>query len=586
MRHWFFIALLLSCVLSVAKEKPRPGPSKHDLKLAEKSYQQALQLQKDGQIEQAFQEINNATGLAPANMQYMTMREMLRSRLAASYIDHGNLLAEIGDTKGAEAQFQNALALDPGNGYAEQRLHDVTPDDSEHEHVLQLLASVEEVSVNPKPGRQDFHVRGDTRELYDAIGRAFGISLGYDSSLTNQRVRFDVEKLDFYAAMRLAGRVTKTFWAPVSSNRVVVANDNQEMRHQYQRMSLQTFYVGNAVTPADLNDIANVLRNVFEVKLVSVVPDKNVISVRAPKEQMVAIAAILDDAVKARPEVLLDIKAYELDYDKLLQNGLGLQNSFQIFNVYAAIYAALGPAAQTVINQLQSTGTINPSLVPVSSLAGLQGSPLLQPFIFFGKGYGLTGINVSPVTAQLSSNISYSSDLEHVMLRAANGAPATMKVGTRFPISLGSFTNVTLSSQGLPQVGSAFPQVQYEDLGLIFKATPHLQTGENINLELELQIKGLGAQQFNGIPVITNRDYTGSITVKDGQPSVVAGIIEDQVDRSNSGYPGVGQLPALSDLLNLNSRTHSRTEILIVITPHVIRKPFRHLENVLWEAPQ
>lgn len=586
MRHWFFIALLLSCVLSVAKEKPRPGPSKHDLKLAEKSYQQALQLQKDGQIEQAFQEINNATGLAPANMQYMTMREMLRSRLAASYIDHGNLLAEIGDTKGAEAQFQNALALDPGNGYAEQRLHDVTPDDSEHEHVLQLLASVEEVSVNPKPGRQDFHVRGDTRELYDAIGRAFGISVGYDSSLTNQRVRFDVEKLDFYAAMRLAGRVTKTFWAPVSSNRVVVANDNQEMRHQYQRMSLQTFYVGNAVTPADLNDIANVLRNVFEVKLVSVVPDKNVISVRAPKEQMVAIAAILDDAVKARPEVLLDIKAYELDYDKLLQNGLGLQNSFQIFNVYAAIYAALGPAAQTVINQLQSTGTINPSLVPVSSLAGLQGSPLLQPFIFFGKGYGLTGINVSPVTAQLSSNISYSSDLEHVMLRAANGAPATMKVGTRFPISLGSFTNVTLSSQGLPQVGSAFPQVQYEDLGLIFKATPHLQTGENINLELELQIKGLGAQQFNGIPVITNRDYTGSITVKDGQPSVVAGIIEDQVDRTNSGYPGVGQLPALSDLLNLNSRTHSRTEILIVITPHVIRKPFRHLENVLWEAPQ
>lgn len=586
MRHWFFIALLLSCVLSVAKEKPRPGPSKHDLKLAEKSYQQALQLQKDGQIEQAFQEINNATSLAPANMQYMTMREMLRSRLAASYIDHGNLLAEIGDTKGAAAQFQNALALDPGNGYAEQRLHDVTPDDSEHEHVLQLLASVEEVSVNPKPGRQDFHVRGDTRELYDAIGRAFGISLGYDSSLTNQRVRFDVEKLDFYAAMRLAGRVTKTFWAPVSSNRVVVANDNQEMRHQYQRMSLQTFYVGNAVTPADLNDIANVLRNVFEVKLVSVVPDKNVISVRAPKEQMVAIAAILDDAVKARPEVLLDIKAYELDYDKLLQNGLGLQNSFQIFNVYAAIYAALGPAAQTVINQLQSTGTINPSLVPVSSLAGLQGSPLLQPFIFFGKGYGLTGINVSPVTAQLSSNISYSSDLEHVMLRAANGAPATMKVGTRFPISLGSFTNVTLSSQGLPQVGSAFPQVQYEDLGLIFKATPHLQTGENINLELELQIKGLGAQQFNGIPVITNRDYTGSITVKDGQPSVVAGIIEDQVDRTNSGYPGVGQLPALSDLLNLNSRTHSRTEILIVITPHVIRKPFRHLENVLWEAPQ
>lgn len=585
MRHWFFIAIVLSCVICGAKEKPRPGPSKHDLKLAEKSYQQALQFEKDGQIDQAFQEISNATTLAPTNMQYMTTRELLRSRLAAGYIDHGNLLAEIGDAKGAEVQFQNALAIDPGNGYAEQRLHDVTPDDSEHEHLLQLLASVEEVDVNPKPGRQDFHVHGDTRELYDAIGKVFGISVGYDSSLTNQRVRFDVEKLDFYTAMRLAGRVTKTFWAPVSSNRVVVATDNQEMRRQYERMSLQTFYVSNAVTPTDLNDIANMLRTVFEVKLVSVVPEKKIISVRAPKEQMVAIAAILDDAVKGRPEIVLDVKAYELDYDKLLENGLGLQNSFQIFNVYAAIYAALGPAAQTIINQLQTTGTINPSTIPVSTLAGLQGSPLLQPFIFFGKGWGLTGVNVSPVTGKLSSNISSSTDLEHVTLRASNGVPATMMIGTRFPISLGSFTNVSITNQGLPQVGTAFPQFQYEDLGLTLKTTPHLQSGENINLEVQLQIKGLGAQQFNGIPVITNRDYTGSITVKDGEPSVVAGIIEDQVNRSNSGYPGPGQLPALSDLINLNSREHSRTEVLIVITPHVVHKPFRHLENVLWDAP-
>ena len=585
MRRWFFIAIVLSCVICGAEEKPRPGPSKHDLKLAEKSYQQALQFEKDGQIDQAFQEISNATTLAPTNMQYMTTRELLRSRLAAGYIDHGNLLAEIGDAKGAEVQFQSALAIDPGNGYAEQRLHDVTPDDSEHEHLLQLLASVEDVNVNPKPGRQDFHVHGDTRELYDAIGRVFGISVGYDSSLTNQRVRFDVEKLDFYTAMRLAGRVTKTFWAPVSSNRVVVATDNQEMRRQYERMSLQTFYVSNAVTPTDLNDIANMLRTVFEVKLVSVVPEKKIISVRAPKGQMVAIAAILDDAVKGRPEIVLDVKAYELDYDKLLENGLGLQNSFQIFNVYAAIYAALGPAAQTIINQLQSTGTINPSTIPVSTLAGLQGSPLLQPFIFFGKGWGLTGVNVSPVTGKLSSNISSSTDLEHVTLRASNGVPATMMIGTRFPISLGSFTNVSITNQGLPQVGTAFPQFQYEDLGLTLKTTPHLQSGENINLEVQLQIKGLGAQQFNGIPVITNRDYTGSITVKDGEPSVVAGIIEDQVNRSNSGYPGPGQLPALSDLINLNSREHSRTEVLIVITPHVVHKPFRHLENVLWDAP-
>ena len=586
MKPWLLIAMLLSCLACTAKEKPRQGSSKHDLKLAEKSFQQALQLQKDGRIEDAFEEANKASSLAPANMDYLTMRELLRSRIAGNYIERGNLLAEIGDAKGAEGQFKTALAMDPQNGYAQERVHDVSPEDPEHEHVLQLLASVEEVNAHPKPGRQNFHVQGDTRALYEEIGRAFGITMAYDSSLTSQRVRFDVDNLDFYTAMRLAGRVTRTFWAPIAATRVIVANDNQEMRRQYERMSLQTFYVGNAATPTDLNDIANVLRNVFEVRLVSVVPEKNVITVRAPKEQMAAIAMVLDDAVKGPPEILLDIKAYELDYDKLRRQGLGLQTNFQIFNVYAAIYSALGPAAIPIINQLQKTGTIDPTKIPVGSLSGLQGSPLLQPFIFFGKGYGLTGVNVSPITAQFSSNNSSSKNLEHVVLRAANGAAATLQVGTRFPISLGSFTNVSISNQGLPQVGSAFPQVQYEDLGLIFKATPRLQAGEHVNLQLELQIKGLGATQLNGVPVITNRQYSGSITVTDGEPSVVAGIIEDQVNRSGSGYPGVGQLPVLGNLASLNSKEHSRTEVLIVVTPHIIRKPFRHHEAVLWNAAQ
>lgn len=586
---WLCIALVLissACPGKEAKQKTSRGPSKHDLKLAEKSFQHALELQKEGQIEEAFQEFSQASSLVPANREYIAGRELLRSRIAGNYIERGNLLAEIGDAKGAEAQFRSALAIDPQNGYAQERLQDVSPRDEEHEQVLQLLASVDDVKVTPKPGKSNFHIHGDSRQLYDAIGQAFGLTVAYDSSLTSQRVRFDVDDLDFYTAMRLAGKVTRTFWAPVASKRIVVANDNQEMRRQYERMSLQTFYVSNAGTPTELNDVANVLRNVFEVRLVSIVPEKNVIVVRASKEHMAEIAAILDDAIKGRPEVLLDIKAYELDYDKLNRYGLGLPTSFTIFNVFAAIYSALGPNAQPIINQLRQTGTIDPTKIPVGALAGIQGSPLLQPFVFFGGGWGLTGIVVTPITATLSSNTSSSTDLEHVTLRAANGAPATLMIGTRFPISLGSFTNVAITNQGLPQVGTAFPQVQYEDLGLIFKATPHLQTGENVNLELQLQIKGLGAQSFNGIPVITNRNYSGSITVKDGEPSVVAGVIEDQVNRTGSGYPGIGQLPFLSSILSTNSKEHSRTEVLIVVTPHIIHKPFRHLENVIWDTNQ
>lgn len=586
MKHCFSIVVLLSCLMCAAAQEARQGPSKQDMKIAQKTFLHAVDLQKQGQLEEAFDELGKASALWPANTDYLTALELLRSRITTGYIDRGNLLAEIGDKSAAADQFKGGLAIDPDNAYVQERLHDVSPEDPEHEHVLQLLASVEDVEVHPKPGKQDFHVHGDTRELYETIGRAFGVAMTYDPGVTSQRVRFDVEGLDFYTAMRLAGRVTKTFWAPASSTGVIVASDTQEMRRQYQRLSLETFYVSNASTTADLNDVANILRNVFEVRLTSVVPDKNIITVRAPKEEMAAISAMLDEMVQGRPEVMLDIKAYELTYDKLRQNGLSLQNNFQIFNVFAEIYAALGPAAQPIINQLKQTGTINPSSVPVSSLANLQGNPLLQPFLFFGKGYGLTGITVSPVRGTLSSSSSSLKNLEHVTMRASNSSPATLTIGTRFPIQLASFTNVTISQQGIPQVGSAFPQIQYEDLGLTFKATPHVQTEGNINLELQLQIRGLGAQQFNSVPVLTNREYSGSITVKDGEPSVVAGLIEEQASHSTAGYPGLGQIPVLNEFLNTNSKERRRTEILIVVTPHVIRKAFHDMSTGPWAMPQ
>src|SRR5579863_5110920 len=99
MKRWIFIAIFLSCLACAAKDKPRPGPSKHDLKLAEQSFEHGTELQKDGQLDEAFQEFSKAASLAPAKLEYLTARELLRSRIAGSYIDHGNLLAEIGEVK-------------------------------------------------------------------------------------------------------------------------------------------------------------------------------------------------------------------------------------------------------------------------------------------------------------------------------------------------------------------------------------------------------------------------------------------------------------------------------------------------------
>ena len=252
------IVVLLLCLACQAADH---SPSKEELKQAQKDFQRAIELQKAGKIEDALEAANAAAALVPGNFEYLTGREMLKLQVAGTYAQLGNQLAEKGSNPEAATQFRAALSLDPQNTYIQQRLRDVLPPENpEKEHILTLLASVDQIEVVPKPGKASFHVKGDTRALYDQIGRAFGVSMVYEQTMQSHQVRFDVQDVDFYTAMKLAGQVTKTFWAPLSKVQVIVANDSQEMRRQYERLSMRTFYVNNTNVPTDLNDLVNVIR--------------------------------------------------------------------------------------------------------------------------------------------------------------------------------------------------------------------------------------------------------------------------------------------------------------------------------------
>src|SRR5205814_9352583 len=141
-------------------------------------------LQKAGKIEEALDAVTAASTLVPGNLEYLTAREMLKLQMAGNYVQRGNQLAEKGNKAEAASQFRASLAIDPQNAYVQQRLRDVSPPENpEHEHILQLLASVDQVEITPKAGNASFHAKGDTRALYDQIAKAFGVSLVYEQSL-------------------------------------------------------------------------------------------------------------------------------------------------------------------------------------------------------------------------------------------------------------------------------------------------------------------------------------------------------------------------------------------------------------------
>jgi type II secretory pathway component GspD/PulD (secretin) len=570
------LSLCLVCLPGLAAEKDKPSVSKHDRKAAEQEFKRALDLQKSGQVDQAVEAASHACELDPGNSEYLTTREMLRQQIVDQYLERGNHLAEAGDPEAAVAAFSQALAVDPQNAYLRQRLRDVMPSENpEKDHVLQLLASVDTINVTPARGRKSIHVQGDTRAVYTQIGKLFDVFVQFDPGMSNRPLRFDLDNVDFYTAMSLLGRMTKTFWAPVSSREIIVATDSADMRKNYERLVVRTFYVSNAVATTELTDVLNMLRTVFELRFISLEPNHNTITLRGPREDVEAAASLVDSLMDAKPEILLDVTEYEFDSDKLHAIGLNLPTDFQVFNVPSEIRRVLGKDAQPIIDQLNKTGTIDPSTIPPADLANLLGSPLLAPFLLFGKGLSLTGISIpaAGITGQLALNSSVATNLEHLQMRAIDGEAATFRVGTRFPILTSTFNTVAISTKGAAQVGST-PSFTYADLGLTLKTTPHYHSDGTIRLDIDFQIQGLGTVTFNDVPELTARSYKGNITVREGEPSVVAGMITDQEQRSTSGYPGLGQLPVLRTILNTNSSDRAHNEILIVVTPYVIRKPF------------
>jgi type II secretory pathway component GspD/PulD (secretin) len=191
------------------------------------------------------------------------------------------------------------------------------------------------------------------------------------------------------------------------------------------------------------------------------------------------------------------------------------------------------------------------------------------------------------LAAVLSMNESSVQELDHVQLRASQEKDATFKLGERYPILNASFAPIYNNSAIASVIGNQsyaapFPSVNYEDIGLTLKAKPLVHNNSDIALELELQFRTLGSINTNGIPDILNREYKGGILLKDGEPAVVAGMLTKSDQKSLSGLPVLSTIPALGVLTSQTTKQEEDDELLILITPHVVRSPERSEAPEIW----
>lgn len=557
--------------------------TKKDLKTAKEAYEKGLKLREHQHFEEAFEQFDSASKLVPQNVQFFTAREVVKAKLVFDHVERGNALLRDDKRNEAAAEFRAAVDLDPENSFAQERLQEASqpPAVIQRDPLRARLEDSQELYLVPSNDHATFHFTGDAKSLFTQIAAAYKMTVQFDDSVTARPVRFNVDNLDFFTALRLACQVSKTMWAPLDAHQFIVAADNAENHKQYDRMSLRTIHLPPSSSPQEVTEMVNAIRNTLELRFINSGQTAGTLEIRGPQRAVDACARMMAGLDNPKPQVMLDVRVFQISHNLTRNIGLHIPNTFNLYNIPAVALAGLGGQnIQQLINQLIASGGINQA--GSSSLAGLlsqltgqQNSIFSQPLATFGGGLTFMGLSLDQLAAQLSLNESWVRSLEDLSMRAGQGTDATFHLGSRYPIQNASYAPIYNSPQISQVLGNQtyvppFPSVTYEDLGLNVKVKPTIHGDGSVAMQIEMQVRSLTGNSSDGIPIISNREYKGYINLNDGEPAFIAGQISENDQRSMSGIPGLGAIPGLNQAMVTNTREEDYDELMISITPHVL----------------
>lgn len=548
---------------------------------AKELYEHAQKLAGKKQFDLALEKVKAARAISPLDFVYASFQKAIEEKLSAAALRTGNQAMLAGDTAAALTAFRRALEFDPTNEYAQQRLHDALPAPEEFA-TTQFRARLGETRLEPTSGVHSFEYKGSSMQALQQFAKLFDISIVSDQGLSSRNVRVKLDDVSWETGSQILQRICKVLIIPMGEKQALVANDSEENRRDLTPTTLRTFYSLGGTTPQELTELTTALRVLFDLRFITPNASQGTIVIRAPQQTMDAIADFLEYLQDDRPTVMLEIKIFLISSTFTRDIGASVPDQFSVFNVQSEINSLLTSSSyQQIVAALQASGqTVNATTILAALLASSSStsSVLGQPFATFGGGLTLSGITIPISQTHLSDSTSSARTVDDVLLRAGQGKAATLKVGERYPIVSSTFAASSaatslLSSLGIGTAALAgttppSPQFSYEDIGLILKATPHVQ-GKLIGLDYELAVRAIGATEANGLPDITNRETKGTISTEDGKSVVVAGMVDHSEMASINGYPGLSEIPVLGEVFSVHTKVRSSDELLIVITPHI-----------------
>ncbi len=309
----------------------------------------------------AFEAYRQAHLKNPADIRYRERYERMRYTAANLHVDRGRVLRQSGDVTGAINEFARALQIDPGNEAAAQELqvterppanaaspgkvgavqNSVAPgqtlipgvdEQMPRERAIQQEIASLAAPVQLEPVSDDpitLHMVEDSKNIFQAIGKLAGINVIFDPEYTSKRIQVDLTNVPLFDALRIVETLSGTFWKPVTTNTIFVAQNTMNKRRDLEDQAVQTFYLTNVSQQNDANEIMVALRNLLDPTVkIYLVNSQNAIVVRATPDQLILAEKLINDLDRTRSEVIVDVAVLEVSRDKLRNLGITLPQSF------------------------------------------------------------------------------------------------------------------------------------------------------------------------------------------------------------------------------------------------------------------
>ena len=425
--------------------------------------------------------------------------------------------ARLGRFERAMVRVEQALSLDPNYEEALALFTRLSQQDTAIQAIAPIrLTSSAPVTVN-------FREAG-FKEALLALGQNYGVNMIFDSAIEDRPVTVFAEDVTFTQAFQLILRTNGAFYHRLGRNSVVIAPDTAEGRAAYEDYVVQTFYLESmeASAAADLVTRSLGLTNVTANEA------GNSLTVRDNRERLQLVAQLLSNNDRAPAEVVIEVEILEINRTKSEQLGLDLGSQI---------------------------GVSPPSLTLGNFGADGGASELLRTSV----------VSLPAATFRFFKQDVDANTLASPRIRTVDNREALIHIGDRVPLRSSTIQDAT---------GQTRTTFEYRDVGIKVNVTPQIKLDRSVVVALELEVSSLGQNLGTADEPafsIGTRNVSTEMALNDGETAVIGGLIRDEERDTRERVPGLGDIPALGRIFEARDGQGSRTDILLTLTPRIIR---------------